>query len=201
LGWTRRAGLPDVSYGSISAYPVPAAMSGLTSSGRGPNCETDVMGHEPPPALQKRLGSRPDILPRPRLAAHNAAEEVMDATLGVHRGGAWRGGTVADCSPGAAAGIACNRVRPQRLNRCLGELCDRVPHGPQRKRLRRRPDANASGSSIWFCRKAIAVSDAGACCGCRCCGCRLRHHGERPIWFQRRRLRLNIAFFLITAGR
>jgi hypothetical protein len=30
-------------------------MSGSTSSGHGPNCETDVMGQKPPIALQKRL--------------------------------------------------------------------------------------------------------------------------------------------------
>jgi hypothetical protein len=38
---------------------VPAVMSGSTSSGRGPNCETDVIGHErtfntcPEPALAR----------------------------------------------------------------------------------------------------------------------------------------------------
>jgi hypothetical protein len=31
--------------GLRAAYPVPAVMSGSTSSGRGPNFETDVMGH------------------------------------------------------------------------------------------------------------------------------------------------------------
>ena len=31
---------------------VQRVMSGLTASGPGPNCEIDVMGQEPPPALQ-----------------------------------------------------------------------------------------------------------------------------------------------------
>jgi len=39
----------------VPAYPVPAVTSGSTGSGRGPNCETDVMGHNPPPALQKKI--------------------------------------------------------------------------------------------------------------------------------------------------
>jgi hypothetical protein len=34
--------------GPISVYPSSADMSGSTSSGRGLNCETDVMGHQNP---------------------------------------------------------------------------------------------------------------------------------------------------------
>jgi hypothetical protein len=36
----------------MSAYPVPAVMSGSASSGHGPNCEIDAMGHKLPLAMQ-----------------------------------------------------------------------------------------------------------------------------------------------------
>src|SRR5258708_3104369 len=52
-------------------------MSGSTSSGRGPNSETDVMGHNPPPALQKMSGS----------SYHNAAS-LLPRVIG--RESAWR---------------------------------------------------------------------------------------------------------------
>jgi hypothetical protein len=54
----------------ISAYPVPAVMSGSTSSGRGPNCENDVMGHIQTHAAQQHRATpfpwnyRRDRLPR-----------------------------------------------------------------------------------------------------------------------------------------
>jgi hypothetical protein len=37
----------------IAARDMAASESGSTSSGRGPNCETDVIGQDPPPAPQK----------------------------------------------------------------------------------------------------------------------------------------------------
>ena len=47
-----------------------SAMSGSTSSGRGLNCEIDVMGQNRPPALQKKISktstSTPDIQPQLR---------------------------------------------------------------------------------------------------------------------------------------
>jgi hypothetical protein len=44
------------TFGSrLMGGPVPAVMSGSTSSGRGPNCETDVIGQEPTHAMQQKV--------------------------------------------------------------------------------------------------------------------------------------------------
>jgi hypothetical protein len=44
LGGDKRVKSFFQQYRSFSAYPVRAVMSGSTSSGRRPKCETDVMG-------------------------------------------------------------------------------------------------------------------------------------------------------------
>jgi hypothetical protein len=58
----------------VPAYPVPAVTSGSTSSGRGPSYETDVMGQEPPLALQKRSQD-----PSPQDCQYGGIESILVA--------------------------------------------------------------------------------------------------------------------------
>src|ERR1019366_8554052 len=74
-----------------------------------------------------------DRMPSPELGGGHATARVHYPS--------WRcGGCMADCGACAAADNAGNRIYPRRVSRYQRALGGCVPQGPQRNRLRRRPE-------------------------------------------------------------